>query len=204
MAQTSQVQDLLERHRAGDASARDELIRLAQERFIALARAMLRRHPHVRRWEETDDLLQAALVRLYRSLAAARPDSVRHFDNLAAVQIRRELIDLARSYHGPEGVGARHHTDGNDPGGRLDQLADPTGAPGSLEGWAAFHDAVNRLPEEEREVVNLLWYDNRTHAQAAELLGVATKTIQRRWASARLLIRDALHGAFPNEDEVRG
>src|SRR5437868_14126430 len=99
MAQTSEAEDLLERYRAGDRSARDGLIRLAQGRFVALARAMLRRYPHVRRWEETDDLLQAALVRLHRSLAQVQPESVRHFDNLAAAQIRRELIDLARSYH---------------------------------------------------------------------------------------------------------
>jgi RNA polymerase sigma factor (sigma-70 family) len=199
MSLTSQARDLLERHRAGDASARDGLIGLAQGRFVALARAMLRRHPHVRRWEETDDLLQAALMRLHRSLAQVRPESVRHFDNLAAAQIRRELIDLARSYHGPEGIGAHHHTDGKgkDAGTRLAEVADETDGPAALEGWIAFHEAVNRLPEEEREVVNLLWYGNRTHAQAAEALGVATKTIQRRWASARLMIGDALHGESP-------
>ena len=127
MDQTNEADDLLERHRAGDASARDGLIRLAQGRFVALARAMLRRYPHVRRWEQTDDLLQAALMRLHRSLAEVRPETVRHFDNLAATQIRRELIDLARSYHGPEGLGANHHTDGTDPGGRLAQVADGVG-----------------------------------------------------------------------------
>ena len=48
---------------SGRATSRpaSSLIALAQGRFVALARAMLRRYPHVRRWEETDDLLQAAL-----------------------------------------------------------------------------------------------------------------------------------------------
>src|SRR5215831_21278709 len=135
MAHTDEADDLLERHRAGDASAGDGLIRLAQLRFTALARAMLRRHPHLRRWEQTDDLLNAALARLHRSLADVRPEGVRHFDNLVAAQIRRELIDLARSYYGPEGLGARHHTDGTDPGGRLFQVAGATGQPESLERW---------------------------------------------------------------------
>jgi RNA polymerase sigma-70 factor (ECF subfamily) len=58
----------------------------------------------------------------------------------------------------------------------------------------AFHEAVERLPMEEREVLGLLWYQGMTHAQAAEVLGVATKTVQRRWASARLLLQDALNG----------
>ena len=197
MGQDTEARELLDRLRAGDGSARDRLIALAQSRFVALARAMLRRYPHVRRWEQTDDLLQAALLRLHRSLAEVRPEGVQHFDNLAAAQIRRELIDLARRHRGPEGLGANHHTDGADPGSRLAQVADGSGRPESLEEWAAFHEAVERLPEEERRVVDLLWYRGLTHAQAAEALGVATKTVQRRWASARLMIRDALGGESP-------
>jgi RNA polymerase sigma-70 factor (ECF subfamily) len=192
LGQTTQAGDLLERLRAGDLTARVSLITLAQGRFAALARVMLRRYPHIRRWEETDDLLQAAQMRLHRSLAEVRPEDVPHFDNLAATQIRRELIDLARSYHGPEGIGANHQTDGTDPGGKLAQVAEASGHPESLEEWTAFHEAVGRLPDEERQVMDLLWYRGMTHAQAAESLGVATKTIQRRWASARLMIRDTM------------
>jgi RNA polymerase sigma factor (sigma-70 family) len=194
MGQTTEAGELLGRLRAGDDAARERLIALAQGRFAALARAMLRRHPHVRRWEQTDDLLQAALVRLHRSLAVVRPEDVRHFDNLAAAQIRRELIDLARRHRGPEGIGANHHTDGADPGERLAKLAD---GPETLDEWTTFHEAVERLPEEERQVMGLLWYRGLTHAQAAEAMGVATKTVQRRWASARLMIRDALDGEPP-------
>jgi RNA polymerase sigma-70 factor (ECF subfamily) len=194
MGQTDEADDLIARHRAGDASAGDGLIRLAQGRFTALARAMLRRHPHLRRWEQTDDLLNAALARLHRSLGEVRPETIGHFDNLAAAQIRRELIDLARSHFGPEGLGANHHTDGTDPGARLAEVGDGSDRPETLEDWAAFHEAVGRLPEEERQVFDLLWYRGLTHAQAAEALRVATKTVQRRWASARLLLRDALDG----------
>ena len=38
--------------------------------------------------------------------------SVSHFFHLAAVQVRRELLDLAKHHFGPEGAGRRHHTDG--------------------------------------------------------------------------------------------
>jgi RNA polymerase sigma factor (sigma-70 family) len=197
LGETTEAGDMLESLRAGDPSARASLIALAQGRFAALARAMLRRYPQVRRWEGTDDLLQAALVRLHRSLAEVRPEDVAHLDNLAATHIRRELIDLARSYRGPEGVGANHHTDGTDPGGRLAQVAESAARPESLEEWTAFHEAVGSLPEDERQIMDLLWYRGLTHAQAAESLGVATKTVQRRWASARLMIRDALKGEPP-------
>jgi RNA polymerase sigma factor (sigma-70 family) len=199
MARTGEARDLLDRLRAGDGSARDRLIELAQGRFVALARAMLRRYPQVRRWEQTDDLLQAALWRLHRSLAGVRPEDVRHFDNLAAAQIRRELVDLARHYRGPEGLGAHHHTDGAGPAERLEGVAAAAGPPETLDDWAAFHEAVGGLPEDERRVVELLWYAGLTHAQAADALGVAAKTVQRRWAWARLMIRDALGGEGPTD-----
>ena len=80
------------------------------------------------------------------------------------------------------------------------KLANGPGGPQTLDEWATFHEAVERLPEEERQVVGLLWYRGLTHAQAAEALGVATKTVQRRWASARLMIRDALHGERPRDE----
>ena len=144
MGQTTEAGDLLDRLRAGDGSARDDLIALAQGRFVALARAMLRRYPHVRRWEETDDLLQAALMRLHRGLAVVRPEDVTHFDNLAATQIRRELIDLARSYHGPEGIGANHHTDGADPGGECGSRSSMWTSGGSISGPEGFVDEYRR------------------------------------------------------------
>ena len=66
------------------------------KRLSRLARKMLRSYPGVRRWELTDDIVQNAALRLWQCLDAVKPASVRSFINLAAVQIRRELIDLAR------------------------------------------------------------------------------------------------------------
>ena len=56
----------------------------------------------------TDDILQNALQRLCRALQTVKPQSVRSFLNLGAEQIRRELIDLAHHYRGPQGLGANH------------------------------------------------------------------------------------------------
>jgi RNA polymerase sigma-70 factor (ECF subfamily) len=193
MGETTEANELLDRHRAGDPGARDHLIALAQRRFVSLARLMLRRYQHVKRWEQTDDLLQDALLRLDRALANVQPVSLKHLDNLAAAQIRRGLIDLARHYHGPEGLAKHHHTDRANPEGRLAQLPSADAPPETLEEWTAFHEAVETLPENEKTVVDLIWYRGLTHEEAAELLGTSTKTIQRRWASARLTLSDALH-----------
>src|SRR5438874_5131516 len=99
--QTGPIQACLDRMRAGDPAARDELFRHACGRLERLTRRMLRDFPGVRRWEQTDDVLQGALVRLLRALEAVRPASARAFLGLSAEQVRRELLDLARHFYGP-------------------------------------------------------------------------------------------------------
>jgi hypothetical protein len=69
---------------------------------------MLGRFPTVRRWADTGDVLQSALVRLLGALKQVDVPSTRAFFGLAAEQMRRELLDLARHFHGPHGYGARH------------------------------------------------------------------------------------------------
>src|SRR5437764_1481393 len=62
------------RLQGGERAALDELLRHAAGRLERLARHLLRAHPAVRRWAETDDVLQGALVRLARALEEVRPD----------------------------------------------------------------------------------------------------------------------------------
>src|SRR4051794_9362283 len=92
-----------DRMRGGDPAARDELLRATCGRLERLARKMLRRFPGVHRWAETGDVLQSALLRLLRALEQVRPASTRDFFGLAAEQMRRELLDLSRRFHGPRG-----------------------------------------------------------------------------------------------------
>ena len=63
---TVKLKGWMKRMHEGDLSARDELLTAARRRLEALARAMLRRFPNVRRWAESDDVFQGASVRLWR------------------------------------------------------------------------------------------------------------------------------------------
>ena len=83
---TTQNQLRLDRLRAGDEAARDEVLAIACGRLTRLARRMLRSYPRVQRWEQTDDVLQNAAVRLCRALKDVKPASVRSFIKLAAYQ----------------------------------------------------------------------------------------------------------------------
>ena len=117
-------------------------------------------------------------------LEAAPPEDARHFYHLAELQIRRELLDLANRYRGPHGIGANHHTD--PAGEKLAGATDRRGEPSSAAQWREFHRTVESLPDEEREVFGLLWYNGLTQDQAAEVLGVSVRTVKRRWQRARL------------------
>src|SRR5262245_32883266 len=105
---TTQLAAWLARARAGDAAAADELLRAFAPRLEELARRLLRRFPAVARWEQTGDVLQNARLRLLRALPQSPPASVAGFLGLAAEQLRRELLDLARRHRGPRGLGGNH------------------------------------------------------------------------------------------------
>src|SRR5581483_925047 len=64
------VGECLARLRRGDAGARDELLGAAGRRLLDLTRSMPKGYRRLRRWEETDDVVQGALLRLHRALAA--------------------------------------------------------------------------------------------------------------------------------------
>lgn len=55
-----------------------------------------------------------------------------------------------------------------------------------------FHEAVASLPDDERETVQLLWYEGLKQPAAAAVLGVSLATLKRRWQSARLRLSESL------------
>jgi RNA polymerase sigma-70 factor (ECF subfamily) len=186
--------DLIARMNAGDRAARDELFARVGGRLAALAAKMLRRYPGVARWCQTGDVVQGAQVRLLRALEQCKPAGVREFFSLSSQQIRRELIDLLRHFHGPEGEGANHASVGGDGPADAD---DATHDPARLADWAELHQRIGSLPEDEKAVVELLYYQGLTQDAASELLGVSTRTVQRRWQSAVVTLHEALGGRWP-------
>jgi RNA polymerase sigma-70 factor (ECF subfamily) len=187
----TQIQNLIDLSLKGDESAKEALLHHACDRLLRLTRRAFRNYPYLRRWEATDDVFQNAMVRLHRALREVRVESVRHFFNLAGLQIRRELNDLTRHYFGPEGEGANHHTDhkpADDAGGSLDRSDEPE----DLAHWTLFHEHCDKLPDEEREVVNLLFYQGLTQEEASRVLGMPLRTLKRRWFAARTRLHEAL------------
>jgi RNA polymerase sigma-70 factor (ECF subfamily) len=183
--------------------ARDELLGITMERLTRLTRKMLHGFPGVRRWEQTDDVLQNATLRLCRALTEVHPPTAADFFRLAATLIRRELLDLARRYSGRLGLGANHASvttladrDGESHTAEF-QPADGTNDPIGLAVWTEFHRAAEALPPEERETFDLVFYQGLRQTEAAALLCISERTLKRRWQSARLQLFDALEGRMP-------
>jgi RNA polymerase sigma factor (sigma-70 family) len=190
----TQLQNLIDRALSGEADAHDALLDHACERLLRLTRKMFHGYPNLRRWEQTDDVFQNSMVRLHRALADVRVESVRHFFNLAALQVRRELLDLAKHHFGPNGAAAKHHTDdqpADDRGDRF-KLHESAEEPDDLAGWSEFHAQVENLSEDDQEIVNLLYYEGLTQEEAARVLGISFRTLKRRWQAVKLNLYEAL------------
>jgi len=140
---------------------------------------------------ETDELLGGVVAGLLRALQTTRPATVRQFFALANKHMRWQLNDLAR---------------------RLDER--PAAAALAESGVAALPasshsglspdarrilEVIEGLPEDEREVFELVGIQGLTHAEAATVVGVSQKTVQRRLSEARLLLAERLADLRPED-----
>jgi RNA polymerase sigma factor (sigma-70 family) len=198
--QSVQLQNWFQRIRTGDLAARDELLRVICGRMERLARKMLRRFPNIRPSADTGDVLTGALMRLMDTIQKIDPlpPTTRDFFGLAAEHVRRELLDLARHYGAAKRRGEGRRLGLVDSGDSAEVIDVPDrGDDDDLERWAAFHEAVARLPVEEREVIGLSFYHGWTQADIANVLQVSDRTVRRYWQSAVLRLGEALGGELP-------
>lgn len=191
----SDLQSCLNRIRAGDQASCNELFQRVATRFEVLARQMLAGYPMARVEADTGDLIQMALVRLLRMLNEFVPETPVDLMRLAALQMRRELIDLSRRMrNGP----LKTPPTVDDSAGQ-DQQGLSTLNPARLAEWTEFHEHAANLPVELRAVFDLLWYQEVSQSEAASILEVSERTIQRRWRLARLSLQQSLESKLKRQ-----
>jgi RNA polymerase sigma-70 factor (ECF subfamily) len=137
---------------------------------------------------ETDELLGAVVERLLKALRETRPRNVRQFFGLANQHIRWELNDLARRLDEQED--AVELRESRVPAAR---------SSGSTLGPDARRilEAIEGLPEDEREAFGLIRIQGLTQAEAGEVLGVSCRTVQRRLNRGVLLLSQRLDDLRP-------
>jgi RNA polymerase sigma-70 factor (ECF subfamily) len=137
---------------------------------------------------QRDEMLSAVVERLLKAMRSARPQTVRQFFALVNQHMRWELNDLARRLdHQPAAVEANEWL----------VSAPPSSGSALTADGRSMLEAVDSLPDEEREAFELVRVGGLTYAEAAEVLGVSGKTVQRRLNRSLILLRKALDHLRP-------
>jgi len=156
--------------------------------------------PDVHRWDQTDDVFQQAALKLLKALQDVQPQSRRHLENLAALQVRRTLIELGRKYAARVTMNQQRWTPSRgNAGGNVVENA-PAGTesdPQKLIEWVELHVQIDQLSDDDREVFQLIWYRGLHKDDVASLLNIDVRTVQRRWRSAREALADYYGGLPP-------
>jgi RNA polymerase sigma factor (sigma-70 family) len=142
---------------------------------------------------QPDEMLSAVVDRLLKALREVRPGTVRQFFALANRHMRWELNDLARRLDKerpalglPEAGIASPETSGS-------QLS-----PNTLR----ILEAIESLPDEDREVFDLVRIQGFSQVEAADMLDVSPKTVQRRLNHGLLLLTSQLSDLEPSLERV--
>jgi RNA polymerase sigma-70 factor (ECF subfamily) len=141
---------------------------------------------------EVDELVGGVVAGLLTALRTTRPPTVRRFFGLASQHMRWQLNDLARRLDERPAAAALAESG----------IAAPpcsTSSGLSPEGRRML-EAIEGLPEDEREVFDLVGIQGLTHPEAATVVGVSEKAVQRRLNRARLLLAERLADLRPHQE----
>jgi len=167
------------RVREGDTALFELLMRRYNRLLFRLARGIVRDD------DEARDVVQAAYVRAYYHLEQFRgPDGFKGW--IARIAVNEALGRVRRA---PSIVDAEQHALA------LTELADaePENAASSRDLSRILQAAIDRLPEEFRQVFILRGVEQLSIAETAELLDIKPATVKTRFHRARRLLQEQLH-----------
>lgn len=168
--------ELITRYRDGDNEAIGELLRRHRERMWAVALRVLS-DP-----EEAADALQDACLSAYRAARNFRGDSAittwlhRIVVNACNDRLRRKMVRPV--YASGDGTNLDAYVQDNSRGLAPDPAA-------SSDAALDVHDALSRIPEEQRFALILVDMLGYRVDEAATILGVAAGTVKSRCARGR-------------------
>ncbi len=168
----------------------DELRRLAESHL---------RHERDNHTLQATALVHEAYLKLIDQRHVHKRDRA-YFFALASQAIRRILVDHARARNRKKRVGSRQQLSLDEGIGLVaDNEVDVLGIDEALERLASIH------PEKAR-VVEMRFFGGLTTEEAAEVLGVTTRTAERYWQYARAWLYREIAGQSddesPSQDDV--
>ena len=176
-------EDLMVAHIGGDPAAFRELF----ERYSALVERVLARHIASR--DEVRDLVQQTFLQIHRArLDFRRQQSFRAWAFTIALNLRREYFRRARRR----------------PTLQLSETGEPSTASfdQAEEAKQTVVWALQRLPKEQSEVIELHWRDGLSFAEVAVCTGISESAAKvrahRGYARLRALLEDDQRGTSSN------
>lgn len=183
--------DDLARGEPAEPAIRALLGRSAERLHLLCATLLAQNYPRLMRPPlnlQSDEMLSAVVERLLKAMKEVRPESVRQFFGLANRHMRWELNDMARRLDNQSAVVGLHESGIPSP--------ESSGSVISVNTMRML-EAIESLPEDEREVFELLRIQGMTYTEAADLLGVSESTVQRRLNRGLVLLDEKLADLRP-------
>ena len=140
---------------------------------------------------QAEEMLSGVVERMIKALRNVRPKTVREFFALANQHMRWELNTLARRLDREAQAVELRESAVKSPAaeGQDSSRVSPS--------FARMLDAIESLPEDDRETFCLVRVQGMTQADAAAVLGVSVKTVQRRLARTLPLLAAQLRDLQP-------
>jgi RNA polymerase sigma factor (TIGR02999 family) len=182
------VTQILRRIEQGDAVAAEQLLPLVYDELRKLAVLKMAQESPGQTLQATA-LVHEAYLRLVDVDQPQHWDGRGHFFAAAAESMRRILVENARR------KGRVKH------GGELDRIdidSVPVIAPQIHEDLVALDEALDRLKvidPEAVELVHLRYFVGLSGAEAAEMMGISTRTAERVWAFGKAWLRREIAGS---------
>ena len=140
---------------------------------------------------QADEMLSGVVERMIKAMRVVRPGNVRQFFALANQHMRWELNELARRFdQETRAVELRESA----VGGPAPSLTTSQVSPNTIR----MLEAIDSLPDDEKETFSLVRVQGMTQADAAAVLGVSVKTVQRRLNRSLLLLGEKLRDLQPH------
>ena len=174
-AEATDDRELVRRAQGGDEAAFGVLVERHGDRAYALALRILKST------SDAEEVAQDALVRAWRSLPRFRGDSA--FSSWLYLIVARRAFDRAAVLKS-----RRHRETGGE--GIEDVPAETAGPdPEARERAVRLERLVAGLPEVPRTVVTLYYYQDRSVAEVAKILGMPENTVKTHLSRARTALR---------------
>jgi RNA polymerase sigma factor (TIGR02999 family) len=180
---------------AGDPEAPAQLLPLVNDELRRLAAHRLAHEPPGQTLQPTA-LVHEAYLRLLGAKAAAHWDGRGHFFAAAAEAMRRILVENARRKHSLKRGGGMVRRE-------LDEAE--LLIPEPREDLLALDEALTQLAATDRaaaDLVQLRYFGGLSSAEAAETLGISSRTAERLWAYARAWLHQQIKKTAPDNDSL--